>query len=190
MAKLFTKEKMARLTQDERRELMVLQMSSSGESYGGGGYLPEDCSGCGACGEPILGTGWCDRCFDRFDYLTEKASEESPVLDLPAIKKRCEVATDVLDDAAFDAHLDSCRRHGGSNQEFGSCEYDPCAQRRFALTVLNTNTPQLVEALEEAQARLEAVRRAIDAASDSGQYSLALVEIGALLDLDRILKET
>ncbi len=51
-----------------------------------------------------------------------------------------------------------------------------------------TDLPAALEALEEAQKKLDAIRRAIDAASDSGQYSLALVEIGALLDLDRILK--
>ena len=75
MSRLFTKENMARLTRFERGEMMRLQMSHSGEAYGGGGYLPEDCSECGACGEPILGTGWCERCFDRFDELSRKAVE-------------------------------------------------------------------------------------------------------------------
>ena len=78
MTRLFTKENMARLAIDERGELMMLQMSSSGGAYSAGGHLPDDCSECGACGEPMLGTGWCDRCFDRFDYLVEKASVESP----------------------------------------------------------------------------------------------------------------
>ena len=36
-------------------------------------YLPEDCSGCGVCGEPILGSGWCSRCYERCDALTRKA---------------------------------------------------------------------------------------------------------------------
>lgn len=40
---------------------------------------------------------------------------------------------------------------------------------------------------EAAQGKLDAVQRAVDAASDTGQYSLALVEIAAVLNLDRIL---
>ena len=78
MAKLFTKENMARLTRFERGEMMRLQMSQSGGSYGAGGYLPDDCSECGSCGEPILGTGWCGRCFERFDELSQKALKEQP----------------------------------------------------------------------------------------------------------------
>ncbi|KKM82302.1 hypothetical protein LCGC14_1321080 [marine sediment metagenome] len=48
---------------------------------------------------------------------------------------------------------------------------------------------ELERLLAEAQGKLDAVQRAVDAASDSGQYSLALVEIGALLDLERILSK-
>jgi hypothetical protein len=74
MARLFTKENFARLTQFERGQLMWLQMSPQSTSYSGGGYLPDDCSECGACGEAILGTGWCDGCFKLWDYLEAKAS--------------------------------------------------------------------------------------------------------------------
>jgi len=69
----FTKEAFARLAPDERRELMYLQMSPGSSGYGGKGYLPEDCSECGACGEPMLGSGWCSRCNRRWEYLSSKA---------------------------------------------------------------------------------------------------------------------
>lgn len=58
------------LNQDERREYMFLQMS---KSYGGNsGYLPDDSSECGVCGEPILGYGWCNFHYKRFDELWTK----------------------------------------------------------------------------------------------------------------------
>ena len=47
--------------------------------------------------------------------------------------------------------------------------------------------PVVLRRLAEARGKLVAVQRAVDAASDSGQYSLALVEIGAILDLEAIL---
>lgn len=62
-----------RLTADERRELMALQMAPSGGSMGGGGYLPEDCSECRACGQPMLGyPGMCSACYRRWDALVTK----------------------------------------------------------------------------------------------------------------------
>lgn len=73
MTRLFTKENMARLTRGERGEMMMLQMSPAGGAYSAGGYLPDDCSECGACGEPILGSGWCSRCGERFEELVSKA---------------------------------------------------------------------------------------------------------------------
>ena len=66
-----TKAEWRRLTKAERRELMSIQMSPS--HGGGSAYLPEDCSGCGVCGEPMLGSGWCSRCYARYDALTRKA---------------------------------------------------------------------------------------------------------------------
>jgi len=62
----------ANLTKEERAEYMRLQMSHSGNSYGGGGYLPDDCSDCGSCGEPMLGTGRCPSCSSRYRTLREK----------------------------------------------------------------------------------------------------------------------
>lgn len=41
---------------------------------------------------------------------------------------------------------------------------------------------------DRTQGKLDAIQRAVDAASDSGQYSLALVEIAGVLDLERILE--
>ena len=61
------------LTKWERGELMMLQTSHSSSSYGGGGYLPDDCSECGSCGQPILGTGWCSACYARYEELMRKA---------------------------------------------------------------------------------------------------------------------
>ena len=71
--KLFTKENFARLTHFERQRLMHLQMSGSGGDYGGGGFLPDDCSECAACGYPMLGSGMCRDCYAEFHKLTEKA---------------------------------------------------------------------------------------------------------------------
>ena len=77
MAKPFTKECFAHLTPDERSHLMYLQMHQGGGPYSGpGGYLPEDCSECGACGEPILSTGWCKYCHEEYEYLEAKALGE------------------------------------------------------------------------------------------------------------------
>lgn len=63
-----------RLTKAERFELVTLQMSRS-TGYGGGGYLPEDCSECGACGLPMLGAGgMCSACYKRYARLMAKGS--------------------------------------------------------------------------------------------------------------------
>jgi hypothetical protein len=66
-----------RLPIEKRRRLVQLQMSPhTGSSYGGsGGYLPDDCSECGACGEPMLGSGWCSSCYREFNALLKEASD-------------------------------------------------------------------------------------------------------------------
>ena len=69
----FTRQGFDRLTPFEADRLMYLQMSPSSSKYGGGGYLPDDCSECAACGDPILGTGWCGRCHDEYERLCNKA---------------------------------------------------------------------------------------------------------------------
>ena len=64
------------LTKNERRELMALQTS---RSYGArSAYLPDDCSECGACGEPVFGSGWCAYCWRRYDALMAKGRGVSP----------------------------------------------------------------------------------------------------------------
>ena len=64
------KEFWANLSPDERSEFMYIQTSPSGTSYGG--YLPDDCSECGVCGDAILGHGWCDYHYNRWDALYKK----------------------------------------------------------------------------------------------------------------------
>ena len=60
------------LTKEERTEYMQLQMSPSRGS-GGGGYLPDDCAECGACGQPCLvDVGWCAGCLHRKIELDKK----------------------------------------------------------------------------------------------------------------------
>ena len=76
---------------------------------------------------------------------------------IQATRARCEAATGVLDDAAFDAHLANCRDHRRDSFPFGECLYEPCIRRRFALIVLNADLPAALEALEEAQGKLDAV---------------------------------
>jgi len=59
------------LTKEERSIYMHIQMSHS-NSYGGRGYLPDDCSDCGACGMPMLGTGICPNCYATWKELRNK----------------------------------------------------------------------------------------------------------------------
>ncbi len=59
------------LNKEERATYMRLQMSPSG-GYDRSGHLPDDCGECGACGEPILGTGWCSSCYKTWCELDIK----------------------------------------------------------------------------------------------------------------------
>ena len=59
------------LTKDERTRYMQLQMSPSG-SYDRSDYLPEDCGECGACGQAMLGSGWCHSCYEEWQELRDK----------------------------------------------------------------------------------------------------------------------
>lgn len=59
------------LTKEERSIYMQIQMSHS-NPYGGGGYLPDDCSDCGACGMPMLGVGLCPSCYETWKRLDDK----------------------------------------------------------------------------------------------------------------------
>lgn len=62
-----------RLDKYERRRLVELERSGSGP-YGGGGYLPEDCTECQGCGQPQLGAGLCRHCRREIDRLIAKAN--------------------------------------------------------------------------------------------------------------------
>ena len=77
-AGIFNKENFSRLTGEERSRLMRLQMSPS--YYPRDGSLPDDCSECGACGAPMLGSGWCNYCSDEYESLVKKVRGETNVL--------------------------------------------------------------------------------------------------------------
>lgn len=72
MPSVFTKAAMGRLEPWERARLMELQMSPAYSSRSD--YLPDDCSECGACGAPTLGSGWCARCHSDYARIVEKAA--------------------------------------------------------------------------------------------------------------------
>lgn len=63
----------SRLSREERAEYMRIQMAKPG-SYGAGGYMPDDCSECGACGQPMLGVGLCNSCYNTWKRLKDKAT--------------------------------------------------------------------------------------------------------------------
>jgi len=70
-----TKEWWARLTKDERGYLVYLEKANNQYGgYGGGGYLPDDCSECTACGQPMLGSGLCTYCSDNLYRLIDKGN--------------------------------------------------------------------------------------------------------------------
>lgn len=70
-----TKEWWARLSKPERIELVVLE-KAAGRGGVGCPYLPDDCSDCACCGNPVLGSGLCSSCMTGLDYLIEKANGE------------------------------------------------------------------------------------------------------------------
>ncbi len=68
-----TKEWWARLTPEERSELVYIERNASQASVGWDGYLPDDCGECNVCGSPTMGTT-CMRCLDRWSELIDKAN--------------------------------------------------------------------------------------------------------------------
>lgn len=58
------------LTKDERREFMQYQTAPCGG--GRSAYLPDDCSECPVCSQPVLGSGLCQGCDKRFERLIAK----------------------------------------------------------------------------------------------------------------------
>jgi len=70
-----TKEWWATLEPRERSELVYLEKSEKYSSgYGGGGYLPDDCCECGACGTPHISTGLCNHCLNELIAIIAKAN--------------------------------------------------------------------------------------------------------------------
>ena len=63
----------SKLTKEERSQLTYLERGANlGGS--GGGYLPDDCSDCGACGNPMIGYGGlCSMCQSQLDAIINKA---------------------------------------------------------------------------------------------------------------------
>lgn len=67
-----TKAWWARLTHDERVELVYLERNDRSCRSS---YLPDDCSECQACGQPQLGGGgMCTSCHNRKLELIRKAN--------------------------------------------------------------------------------------------------------------------
>ena len=65
------KEWWNRLSKEERSYLVYLERSQGSTRSD---YLPDDCSECGACGNPTLGHGWCHNCCEDYKELIEKAN--------------------------------------------------------------------------------------------------------------------
>ena len=70
--RLFTKDNFARLTPSERRDLMYMQMAPRLRRHSA--YLPDDCGECNNCGDTMFGSGFCSRCYERFEFLIKKAT--------------------------------------------------------------------------------------------------------------------
>lgn len=64
------------LTKEERSRYMFLQTAPS---YGRGGFnVPEDYGECGACNQPMLGSGLCNCCFKEWEELHDKLTNKCP----------------------------------------------------------------------------------------------------------------
>ena len=65
-----------RLKRAERQRLVQLEFAAKHFApYGGGGYLPDDCSDCPGCGMPMLGVGLCGNCETERNSLIHKAEQ-------------------------------------------------------------------------------------------------------------------
>ena len=73
-----TKQWWAKLTIEERATLVYLERGANlSGGMGGGGYLPDNCSECGACGNPMCGYGGlCSWCQSQLDGIISKADNE------------------------------------------------------------------------------------------------------------------
>ncbi len=69
-----TRKWWAILTPNERSELVWIERYAN-DYHSGGGYLPDDCSECGACGQAMHGVGLCPQCSKRLDEIIGKADD-------------------------------------------------------------------------------------------------------------------
>ena len=67
-----TKRWWRRLTKIERSCLVYLEAHRDGGRRGGWN-LPDNCGECAACGETMLGSGWCTACSKMHTELVNKA---------------------------------------------------------------------------------------------------------------------
>jgi hypothetical protein len=59
-----TKDWWSRLTKEQRSKLYYLERASNNLGKGSY-YLPDNCSECGHCGNPVLGGSLCNDCLDE-----------------------------------------------------------------------------------------------------------------------------
>ena len=67
-----TREWWARLTKEERSELVYLEGSDRYSHRSA--YIPDDCYECGSCSTPSLGS-LCPMCLNRLIFLIDKANQ-------------------------------------------------------------------------------------------------------------------
>ena len=71
-----TKQWWKTLTKVERSYVVYFdKQSNKFHAPGGGGYLPDDCSYCSVCGNPMLGSGTCSFCYKRYIAIIKKATK-------------------------------------------------------------------------------------------------------------------
>ena len=67
-----TKEWWAKLTKEERSQLVFLEKANN-KMGGSSAYLPDDCRECPSCSAPSLSSGLCPVCASALDFLLSKA---------------------------------------------------------------------------------------------------------------------
>jgi len=71
-----TKQWWKKFSKAERSYIVYFEKQKNKfHSYGGGGYLPDDSSECPVCGNPMLGSGTCKYCYDKYDSIIKKADK-------------------------------------------------------------------------------------------------------------------
>jgi len=68
----------ARLTKEERAELVYLERCYTEGGSGGSAYLPEGYSDCCVCSTPTEFGGYCKACYERWKALVAKGNGETP----------------------------------------------------------------------------------------------------------------